>query len=95
MNIFLLLLVIEICRAGNPVDIRESMKCGECLYYGYNICINDKDHRILTDGQGYDHGNSGYNMCYSQNTLDTKYTHPTWTCSNAYNNTLYANYLCP
>ena len=81
--------------AGNPGSHNSNMKCGECIYYGYNSCINDVDHKVFTDQESYDSGNSNYNLCFRQSDVDTRYSYPSWTCSNSYNNSLYANYMCP
>ena len=82
------------------VSKQASMKCGECLYYGYNSCTNDIDHRIVNSsfaadfGFDYDPLNTTYNICYGQNEI-SKYSDDNYICTNSYNNSLYATYACP
>ena len=82
------------------VSKSASMKCGECLYYGYNSCTKDIDHRIVNSsfstllGFEYDPSDTNYNICYGQNEI-SKYSDDQYICTNTYNNSLYATYACP
>ena len=63
--VFLLSVVhLMMINCGNPVGRNQNMKCGECIYYGYNICLKDKDHPIFEEGQSYNSGDGNYNRCY-------------------------------
>lgn len=70
----------------------SSWKCGECLYNGYKSCVyTPTDHYMVTS---YNSSNSSFSQC-SYVTDFSKYTYEGWTCTEAYNNTIYAKYACP
>ena len=69
--IFLMISIFYLTQGQDRVALDPSMKCGECIYYGYNSCTKDIDHRIVNDtfesilGFPYDPLDTNYNICYS------------------------------
>ena len=70
----------------------STWKCGECLYNGYKSCVKtEQDHSLVT---AYDNTDTSFSQCCLEGEY-CKYTYEGWTCTEAYNNTLYAKYACP
>ena len=52
-------------RAGPAVRHYKQLKCGECIYYGYNSCIRGEDHQIFAEEHEYNpFDNEFQSICY-------------------------------
>ena len=53
--------LVAIAMAKVPASVKSSMKCGECILYGYNSCTKNKDHALV---KTYSTSSSA-NQCYA------------------------------
>ena len=68
-------------------------KCGDCIYSGFKSCIFSPTDRPLWTVPYLGTDNTKSRCCL--NTDECRETYATWTCSSAYNNTVYSKYVCP